>query len=722
MKSFAPLLLALIFIFSFSEKIYAGGVSCNFTVTHTSTDASCFNSADGSITLTLTGGAPFQTSTKGLLISEFLADPIGTDSPFEFVELIATKNIDFSVTPYTVIFVNNGTATANGWVQGGATTYAFQISTGTVSLGDIVYVGGSSMQPTTNILRAIDTGTSGGDGGIGNGNAGGVLGNGGNNADAVGVFDLPVASLTSSTVPIDAIFFGTAIGNAVVSGGTEGYQLPENDHYSGGKLQSNSFLIGNPLVDLMHKATGVYNVTTNTFSTPRTWVNNATFTEGETDVLLEGLYAFAWSNGATTQNLIGIVSGNWCVTVTDASPCSEIICINIDQPDALSINFTFDDPTCYGLSNGSITADAVGGTAPYVYVWSNNSTAQSLSSLPAGCYFVTVSDANGCEESDFFCLLEPDEILLTFTKTDVSCFGLSNGEAAVSATGGTSVFNYEWNTGDLVSNIDDLTADTYTATVTDDSGCEQSGSITVEQPQTLVITADITHVNCNGVDDGALTLNVAGGTSPFQYEWADDSNITDDFREDLEEGDYDVTVTDNNGCTATTIIIVEKDIPQTLSFVVTDASSSTASDGAIDLTVIGSAPAIEYAWNTGHNTQNISLLPPGTYCVTVTDTRNCAVSGCAEVDFSVGNENVSLDFFANTFTSKNNFTAIVKHETVAHLSVEVYSITGQLMMSENAPNAHEISLTENTSNWSSGIYLVRFRANDKNLVKKVEVY
>jgi len=171
----------------------------------------------------------------GLLISEILANPSGSDSPFEFVELRATRTIDFSVTPYSVVFNNNGTANANGWIAGGTLSYGFSITTGTVNVGDIVYVGGSSMTPTGTKLRTINTATTAGDG-FGNAAASGVLGNGGGNADAVAVFDVAIASLTNATVPIDAIFFGTGTGTAVVSGGAAGYQLPVNDRYMGGKL------------------------------------------------------------------------------------------------------------------------------------------------------------------------------------------------------------------------------------------------------------------------------------------------------------------------------------------------------------------------------------------------------------------------------------------------------------------------------------------------------
>lgn len=206
----------------------------------------------------------------GLIISEFLANPAGTDSPFEYVELVATKSIDFSVTPYSVVFTNNGTATTAGWVAGGGLTYGFDITSGTVVQGNVVYVGGSTMTPTGTKLRVINTGTTNGDG-FGNFSTGGVLGNGGGNADGIAVFAQPTASLTSNTVPIDAIFFGTGVGTAVVSGGTAGYQMPNNDLYPGGKLQSTAFLAPDAGSTQVIVATGTFNNVTGSFTTARNY-------------------------------------------------------------------------------------------------------------------------------------------------------------------------------------------------------------------------------------------------------------------------------------------------------------------------------------------------------------------------------------------------------------------------------------------------------------------
>lgn len=219
--------------------------------------------------LLLVGCTTLNAQNPGLVISEFYINPPSSDLNLEWVELIATKNIDFSVTPYSVVVNNNGLATANGWIIGGTISYGFQISTGTVTAGQVVYVGGSGMAPTGTKVRIIDVTTTAGDG-FGSAQAtNGVFGNGGANADGIAVFNVPIASVTNSTVPVDAVFYGTNIGTAFVST-TTGYQLPVNDLYPGGKLQSNSFFVGDPGPQT-GKATGTFNVATDSWSGTRNW-------------------------------------------------------------------------------------------------------------------------------------------------------------------------------------------------------------------------------------------------------------------------------------------------------------------------------------------------------------------------------------------------------------------------------------------------------------------
>ena len=256
----------------------------------------------------------------GLVISEILPNPAGTDSPFEFVELVATRTINFATTPYSVITCNNGTATNAGWITGGAISYGFEITSGTVNAGDVVYVGGSSMMATGTILRSINTGTTPGDG-FGNFNSGGVFGNGGTNADGIGIFASTIASITNSSVPVDAIFYGTTIGTALVNTGLDGYQLPINDIYSGGKLQSNSFLGPEPASAQFIVASGTLNPTAGAWTTGRSWVTSATFSNVATSIILSSAtppltVAFLGTNLTVNEN-VGTV--NVTVNVTGAN-------------------------------------------------------------------------------------------------------------------------------------------------------------------------------------------------------------------------------------------------------------------------------------------------------------------------------------------------------------------------------------------------------------------
>lgn len=227
-------------------------------------------------------------SSQSLLISEVYVNPSGTDSCKEFVELIASQDIDFSKTPYSIIVCNNGTATIRGWKEGKNITYAFEINTGSIKKGEIGYVGGSCMKINGTKLRTINNMTTGGDGGIGQMNNSGVFGNGGTSADGIAVFDKPINSIDSVSVPIDALFYGSSLGTSVVSSGNAGYQLPVNDLYSGGKLMTGSYLSADPSANYL-VATGEYDAIANKFKTKRTHSTTSTApTDGKSDISFVG--------------------------------------------------------------------------------------------------------------------------------------------------------------------------------------------------------------------------------------------------------------------------------------------------------------------------------------------------------------------------------------------------------------------------------------------------
>ena len=286
------------------------------------------------------------SQNPGLVISEILANPSGTDSPFEWIELVATSNINFATTPYTVV-CNNSAATVNGWIEGGTITYAFQINTGTVNAGDVVYVGGSSMAPTGTKIRTINTGTTAGDG-FGTAATGGVVGNGGSNGDGIAVFNLASASITSSSVPVDAIFYGSALGTAVLNNGADGYQLPVNDLYTGGKLQANSFFAGDPGGDQSIRATGLFNTQTGLWSSQRNWTVGTPTLDNLSAVNLISVTPGTITFSAVTQNFnenAGTVNIGLTSASPNAYPATVILSYSVYTDAAEGTDFTLAEDT-----------------------------------------------------------------------------------------------------------------------------------------------------------------------------------------------------------------------------------------------------------------------------------------------------------------------------------------------------------------------------------------
>lgn len=332
----------------------------------------------------------------GLLISEFYQNPPSSDSPFEYVELLATDDIDFSVTPYTIIVSNNGTATANGWIEGNSLTYAFEINTGSVTVGDVVYVGGVSMAPTGTILRAIDTGVDGGDGAIGNANVSGVFGNGGGNADGIAVFNLPVASITSFSVPTDAVFYGTGIGGAEVSA-IDGYELPNNDLYAGGKLNAASFYALDADLTI---ATGEFDLATNTFTIPRTFASGAA-TETSEITFYEPTPKLSFVTEEVTVNEdAGTLSFDIEIVDANASASTCDIEIRGSSTATLDADFTLIDETITfpALSTGTLSfeinidEDLLEEQSEYIIITLNNFVNAELDGTTEMFVYITDND------------------------------------------------------------------------------------------------------------------------------------------------------------------------------------------------------------------------------------------------------------------------------------------------------------------------------------------
>ena len=287
---------------------------------------------------------------------------------------------------------------------------------------------------------------------------------------------------------------------------------------------------------------------------------------------------------------------------------------------------TWVDVLCNGAGTGSATASATGGFPPYSYSWSNGGTMATINNIPGGTYTVTVTDNAAATSTAVVVIFQPPAIVLqTPTITHVSCFGNADGSIQANATGGVPPFNYDWSNGDSGSFISDLTAGSYSLTVTDDNGCTKTATYVVNQPAELNI--DLTNLSdesCSGEEDGAITISVSGGVTPIFAEWSNGFiglTITD-----LAPDTYAVTVTDNNDCTATATYVVNEGGVVLVSLEqIVHVTCNGGNNGSITVEATGGESPYTFNWSNGGNGPTISNLTAGNYIVTASDNNGCEV-------------------------------------------------------------------------------------------------
>ena len=354
--------------------------------------------------------------------------------------------------------------------------------------------------------------------------------------------------------------------------------------------------------------------------------------DGSVDLQVQGgqtPYKFSWSNGATTEDLTGLGAGTYAVTVTDENGCFEVAETQIIAPEPLEISLIASPTTCASGADGSITMQVSGGSSPYAYQWSNGATTQNITGLNAGNYSVTVTDANGCIATESATVISPDGLNIGMVTTDATCFENQDGAINCTVTGGTMPYSFYWNTGATTQNLTNLPAGNYSETVTDAGGCQVEGIATIGAPSALDLNILTVPETCDGNGDGIVNLTVTGGTAPYTYAW--NTGATTEDLTGQSAGDYSVTVTDANGCTASRNATITSTEPLVLALVPNQATCADYSDGSINLQVQGGKSPYKYQWSNGGTTQNLSGLGAGLYSVTVTDANGCYAIESAEI-------------------------------------------------------------------------------------------
>jgi hypothetical protein len=338
-------------------------------------------------------------------------------------------------------------------------------------------------------------------------------------------------------------------------------------------------------------------------------------------------FTFAWSNSSTTQSLSGLAAGIYTVLITDSKGCTTQANATLINPTAINISATVTNILCNGGNTGSITLTVSGGTGALSYVWADGPTTPNRTGLSAGNYSVTVTDANGCNSVKSFVITQSTAIIHSLIKTNVSCFGASNGSVNLTVTGGVAPYTFTWSNGQTTEDISGLTAGTYSVVIKDANNCTVTSTATaIIQPSPLNVAANNgNNVTCKDGNNGSATGVVSGGTAPYNYLWSNGS-VTQSAT-GLTEGTYNLIVTDAAGCIAQdTVSIGQPGTALTVFANTIKVSSCGGNTGSIGLVIEGGSSPYNFVWTgptTIGNVQNPTNLSVGTYSVTVSDALGC---------------------------------------------------------------------------------------------------
>ncbi len=342
-----------------------------------------------------------------------------------------------------------------------------------------------------------------------------------------------------------------------------------------------------------------------------------------------GMYNYQWSNGATTQNLIGIQSGEYTLSLTDGNSCLFTETYFVAQNMQIESNAIITDLLCSGAASGTIELEILGGVEPYSVLWNNSSTSFSLSGLIGGEYSLTITDAYDCSFTNTYFVFEPEAIEITGQSINVTCNGFDNGSINVFVAGGTPSYTYEWSNGSSNQNLQSLAGGTYTLTVTDGNACIQIASFEVVNPELITASFDVFDLLCNGDDNGSIGVTPIGGTAPYYFAWSTGVFIQD--LNNLTSGVYTITITDINGCQGVESVTLNEPAQIEITHVTSDYDGFGVScfgyaDGYAELSVSGGVLPYTFLWSNGETSQSVYDIPAGDISVGIIDGNGCSIT------------------------------------------------------------------------------------------------
>ncbi len=622
----------------------ADAVSGNIT---SQTNVLCFGSATGSVTVSGAGGtAPYIYNIDGGAF-----DASGTFNSLTAGPHTVQISDDNGCLKDVAVTITQPATAVSGNITSQTNLLCFGSGTGSVTVD-----GSDGTGPYTYNIDGGAFGASGTFGGLALGDHTVQVADANNCLANVPVtITQPTVLSGSISAQTNVLCFGTSTGLVTVAG--NGGTTPYTYNIDGGDFGISGTFSG--------LAAGVYTVQVKddngctddvpvNITQPEVLSGNIS---GQTNVLCFGLstgaVTVAGAGGTTpySYNIDGsafqpsgtfsdLAAGAYIVQVADDNNCTADVAVSITQPaEALSGNITSQtNVLCFETSTGSVTVTGAGGTAPYTYSFEGGPFVASgtFSSLADGVYTIQVKDDNGCTANVPVTITQPEILTSDITKTDITCNGLNNGNVTITASGGTSPYNYQGVPfAYQVSNVFvGLTKNTFTFNTKDSNGCLSSNIVTITEPLAIFIQNEVKIDNniCYGDSLGEIRIEgVTGGVSPYQYSINGGLNFyPSGIFQNLPAGNYLTVVRDANDClkTGNTNSISEPDqiiINNYTQIDVTDCFGNL--NGQVAIEAVGGTGTLTYDLDGEENNTLgfFNSVGGGNHVITVSDTRECSI-------------------------------------------------------------------------------------------------
>ena len=372
----------------------------------------------------------------------------------------------------------------------------------------------------------------------------------------------------------------------------------------------------------------------------------------------QGTQNYYWLESSSFSDSLLVGEGDYDVIIEDTIyGCYDTISVHCEADFEIFINETVNNALCYGEPTGSISIDTIyGANEPYNYQWGGNVGQNTFAdSLYAGNYFLLIQDSIGCSQYFYFDVDQNDAIFVNSSLTSPSCNGLSDGVIHVNVNGGQTPYSLNWSNGTGISDsLFGLPSGSYTLNVTDDNLCEYSTTITLSEPDSLLLYFNNydNPLDCYG---GLTPISaiISGGSGPFSFLWSNGATTSQTV---IGAGLWSCDVTDNNGCAVSESV----SITQPDEFYISDSASNNplcTDGGSASIQTSGGTSPISYLWSTGETTQSISNILVNTCWVIATDS-------CGNTD-SVGFDLLPYDLVTSVSYNDTNHISTVEIDPIS---------------------------------------------------------